>query len=204
VKASLWATKRGIKIFPYNRPLTTEVELILHPLKDVSVLHTPNVFLDLFWNCGCFFSHQIAIQDRIGKGFMQGCAQSTIAETPIQSHVQFLPINDVDPNNKSCIYSTLVYISEHLAEQATKINIRIPCITFDQPLWLKVMLIIKTEEKLPIVCRLGGFHVLISFLRSVGKMMKGSSLEELFEEVYASNSVPHIMVGKPYARGAHT
>jgi len=41
---------------------------------------------------------------------------------------------------------------------------------------------------LNMVCRLGGFHTLMSFLRSLGNAMKGSGLEELFAEVYAEHS----------------
>ena len=67
-------------------------------------------------------------------------------------------------------------------------NQSIPCITFDQPLFLKAMCIIKAE-KLPVVCRLGGFHTLMSFLGSIGVLMQGSWLKEVFEEVYARNSV---------------
>jgi len=56
------------------------------------------------------------------------------------------------------------------------------------------------KEKLPIVCRLGGFHTLMSFLGSLGILMKGSGLEDLFAEVYAENSIPHILSGKAIAR----
>jgi len=41
---------------------------------------------------------------------------------------------------------------------------------------------------LNMVCPLGGFHTLMSFLRSLGNAMKGSGLEELFAEVYAEHS----------------
>ena len=43
-----------------------------------------------------------------------------------------------------------------------------------------------------IVCRLGGFHTLMSFLGSIGSMMKGSGLEEALEKGYDSNAVNHI------------
>lgn len=42
--------------------------------------------------------------------------------------------------------------------------------------------------------------MLMSFLGSLGNLMKGSGLQELFEEVYSPNSVVHIMSGKQYAR----
>ena len=54
--------------------------------------------------------------------------------------------------------------------------------------------------------RLGTFHLLMSFLGSIGKLMKGSGLEQAFEQVYAPNSVPSMMSGKKIARAlrAHT
>ena len=59
---------------------------------------------------------------------------------------------------------------------------------------------------MPIVVRLGAFRTLMNYLGSVGKIMKDSGLEELFEEVYAPNSIPHIISGKAYSRSvrAHT
>ena len=74
-----------------------------------------------------------------------------------------------------------------------------PSITFDQPLWLKATSIIK-EENLDIICRLGGFHTLMSCLGSIGNLMNGSSIKELFEEVYAGNGVIHMLSGKAIAR----
>ncbi len=35
-----------------------------------------------------------------------------------------------------------------------------------------------------IVCRLGGFHTMMSFMGSIGTMMKGSGLEEALGTVY--------------------
>ena len=48
--------------------------------------------------------------------------------------------------------------------------------------------------------RLGGFHMEMSFLGSLGGMMRGSGLEELLNEVYAEHSVPHLMSGKAVTR----
>ena len=48
--------------------------------------------------------------------------------------------------------------------------------------------------------RLGGFHTLMSYLGSIGKIMKGSELEELFEETYAPSTVPHLISGHAIAR----
>jgi len=61
-----------------------------------------------------------------------------------------------------------------------------------QPLWLKAVEIIQAKS-LNIVCRLGGFHTMMSFIGSIGSMMKGSGLEEALETVYGANSVSHMI-----------
>ena len=53
-----------------------------------------------------------------------------------------------------------------------------------------------------VVIRLEGFHLLLSFMGSIGVIMAGSGLEEMWETVYAKNSVVHMMNGRTYARGS--
>ena len=59
--------------------------------------------------------------------------------------------------------------------------------------------IIKAKS-LNMVCMLGGFHLLMSFMGSIGSLMKASGLEESMEQIYAKNTVPHIISGKAIAR----
>jgi len=47
-----------------------------------------------------------------------------------KSSVMFLPMIDMNPNDVSCIYSTLKYIQSHAFR-----HVVMPIITFDQPLW---------------------------------------------------------------------
>lgn len=112
-----------------------------------------------------------------------------------KSEVLLLPIIDLSSSDESCIYSTLIYIQT----QAARLNIPTPCITFDQPLWLKAVEIIKAKS-MNIVCRLGGFHTMMSFMGSIGSMMKGSGLEEALETVYGPNAVTHMISGKAVSR----
>ena len=116
-------------------------------------------------------------------------------EVENKASIQFLPIIDMKPTDENCIYSTLLFI----IKQAKTIDVAVPCVTFDQPLWLKAVGIIE-DAGLDIVARLGGFHTAMSFLGSIGKMMKGSGLEELLAEVYAENSVEHMISGKAVSR----
>ena len=128
------------------------------------------------------------------SGFMQH-AFSTSDRSYSRSDVFLLPIIDLQPSDESCIYSTLLFVQQ----QTAALNLVTPCITFNQPLWHKETCII-SEKKLNIVCRLGGFHTLMSFVGSIGMMMSGSGLEEALAEAYAKNTVPHIMSGKAYSR----
>ena len=73
------------------------------------------------------------------------------------------------------------------------------CITFDQPLWVKAMNIIKNKS-MNIVCQLGGFYTLMSFMGGIGTMMTASGLEESLETVYGENVVQHMMLGKAILR----
>ena len=97
-----------------------------------------------------------------------------------KSTITFSHIIDLNPNDESSIYSTLLFV----IEQAKKVRVPVSCVTFDQPLWLKACGIIE-EAGLDIVARLGGFHTLMSYLGAIGKVMKGSGIEELFNKVYA-------------------
>ena len=55
-------------------------------------------------------------------------------------------------------------------------NVATPSVTFDLRLWLKAYEIAKSKQ-LDLVIQLGDFHTLISFLGSIGAVMKGSGLE---------------------------
>jgi hypothetical protein len=56
------------------------------------------------------------------------------------------------------------------------------------------------SELKSIVIRLGGFHLLMSYMGSIGYIMGGSGLADLWETVYAPNTVTHMMTGHAYAR----
>jgi len=113
---------------------------------------------------------------------------------PRKGLILFLPIADLNPSNEKCIYSTLLFVSG----QAKNLNVSIPSITFNQPMWLKAKGMM--EAKLDVVCRLGGFHTKTSFLGSIGSLMSGSGLVSLCGETYAEHTITHIMFGKAVSR----
>ena len=79
-----------------------------------------------------------------------------------------------------------------------------PILTFDQPLYWKALTIIQSQpdgsDLKGMVLRLGGFHMQMSFLGSIGHLMAGSGLQELLEVVFAGNAVRHILTGKAISR----
>ena len=107
----------------------------------------------------------------------------------------YLPVIDLNPTNENCIYSTPLFIQD----QAKILNIVTSCITFDQPLWLKAVELTKSKS-MNIVYKLGGFHMLMSFLGSIGRLMECSGISELFQIVYSSDTAVHMLSGKAYSR----
>ena len=68
-------------------------------------------------------------------------------------------------------------------------------VTFDFPIWLKAVNIIK-QANLPIIARLGGFHLLKSYLGSMGNIMEVSGLLDVIQFIYpGSTTANHIIDG---------
>lgn len=126
------------------------------------------------------------------SGFMQSVCNGS---NPGSAAIDMLTIIDQNPSDDDCIYSTLLFV----IDQAKAL--RLPCatITFDQPLFIKAVDIARAA-KLNIVIRLGGLHLLMSFLGSIGQLMKGSGLEEVLNEIYGDTTIEHVLSGKAYAR----
>ena len=116
-------------------------------------------------------------------------------QTLPKSRVTMLPIIDLHATDPSAIYSLLLY----LIDQSTKLNIKVPCVTFDQQLYIKAYEIVASKN-MSVFVRLGGFHQLMSFLGSVGNLMGGSGLNKALETVYAPVAVGHMFTGKAFSR----
>ena len=185
----------GIPVLNYlGSSMKGHLKLKLKPIMQLKSPHIlpPEWSYDFLWHSTRFIKSSSNATPN-WSGFMQDVTSAS--QVKDKALIKFLPIIDLSPTNENCIYSTLVFI----IDQAKKLDILVPCVTFDQPLWYKAIGII-AETGLNIVARLGGFHTVMSFLGSVGKMMKGSGIEELFAEVYAENSVEHIISGKAVSR----
>ncbi|GBL86295.1 hypothetical protein AVEN_132016-1 [Araneus ventricosus] len=65
-------------------------------------------------------------------------------------------------------------------------------VTIDQPPFIKAMDIVSQDEiddLTKVIVRLGRFHLLMSYMGAVGKVMGGSGLEEMGYKVFAKNAI---------------
>lgn len=117
------------------------------------------------------------------------------------SHVNCLPFINEPPSNPTTLHTSL-----HYALQETKNLAQATCfVTYDQPLYLKARTIVaQLEISNPkfrnVVIRLGGFHMLMSYLGAIGYTMAGSGLEDLWSVMYAAQSVKKMISGHAFAR----
>ena len=183
---------KGIPIIQYIAPEISGLSKI--NFKPLLQLQQPYVLpfgtsLDLLWHLSIFFSKSSRPN---WSGYMSNASAGSY---PGKSTISILPIIDLDPTNLSCIFSTLRFIEE----QANIINIPTPVVTFDQPLWLKATEIVSAKS-MNIVLVLGGFHLMMSFLGSIGTVMNGSGLSDALQSIYAPKAVEHMMSGKAVSR----
>ena len=108
--------------------------------------------------------------------------------------IEFLPFIDLDPNNLSTIFTTLMFVIDECKKQGVE-----PVLTFDLPLWQKSMMI-NVKEGLSVTILLGNFHMQMSYLSSIGYVMKNSGILEILSTVYAENSAKKMLEGKQYER----
>ncbi|KAE8752846.1 hypothetical protein FOCC_FOCC000584, partial [Frankliniella occidentalis] len=132
------------------------------------------------------------------NGFMSNAMQGT---SPYSLTATLpLPFVNLNPSDPTTVFTCL----DFAAETASKHGQQFCSVTFDQPLFWKAMdIILSSPQNSPVrkvIVRLGGFHLLMSFMGSIGHLMAGSGLEELWTTVYAKNSVPHMCSGKAYSR----
>lgn len=127
-------------------------------------------------------------------GFMQRVAGKGKYD---KSRIDILPFINLDPNQPDTIYSALSYAQSLCVDN----SLGIAPVTFDQPLYIKACEIVQSSPELDkVVVRLGGFHLIMSYMGAIGTIMSGSGLAELWETVYAPNSVVHMTSGHAYAR----
>ena len=187
---------RGIPIMTYiSSGKSALSSLIFKPLEEVKFTYEPDVSVsplyDLVWHASWWFLDCEHPRPN-WSGYMQHVSKP-FRECPPAADIRMLPIMDMNPNDINCIFSTLYF----LEKQASLLNFN--CVTFDQPLWLKAIEVVQATG-LNVVCRLGSFHVVMSFLGSIGTIMAGSGLDDALKSCFGPVTVKHMLTGKAESR----
>lgn len=124
----------------------------------------------------------------------------TSTESFDQTKIQLLPFIIAPPSDYNTVYTSLMMA----VEKSKELQIQTTFVTFDQPLYMTAVDIVLSAEPdselSNVIIRLGGFHLVMSFLGCIGFIMKGSGLKELLSTIYAPNSVDKMLTGHAYAR----
>ena len=168
----------------------SEISVVLKPINSFNII-TGNENMASIWD---LFRSAASLRKSVSEwsGFM--CQITINVDVDGVHQVEFSPFIDLDPNSMSTVLTTLMLVSD----QCKKHKIE-PVVTFDQLLWLKAMMI-KKKSSLPITILLENFHKQMSFLGSIGYVMKNSGILELLSTAYAVNSAKQMLEGKQYER----
>lgn len=161
--------------------------------KDPSFKATTIVQLNILW----LFYKYIRENDFLGwNGFMS--MLSSCRNNYEVSVINFLPFINAPPSDYNTLYTAL----ENASRIVFKEGMKTCFITFDQPLYIKARDIVGATifNQILIVVRLGGFHLLMSFMGCIGQIMGGSGLKSILSLIFAEGSVDKILNGHSYAR----
>jgi hypothetical protein len=192
--ASQLVKNRGVPIIHYSPPDISSLSICkFKPWLELQrpFIYPTSVVFDRLFDFSWFFSDA----DKPTGSWSAFMHDVSVDSFPPPAEFRLLPIIDMNPGDLTCIYSTLMFIER----EANRLNMPTACVTFDQPLWLKAMDVIASKG-LNIVCRLGGFNTIMSYLGSIAHVMKGSGLSEAFQCCYGSATVVHMLSGKVVAR----
>lgn len=137
------------------------------------------------------------------KGYLTSITTGDFSE---KTRVITLPFINAPPSDYETIYTSLHYANELIGatHKGVEGSPQRVIITFDQPLYWKAREIVAAApSESPIskcVIRLGGFHLLMSYLGCIGYLMAGSGLKELLSTVFAQLSVDKMLQGHAFAR----
>ncbi|KAJ8887374.1 hypothetical protein PR048_013589 [Dryococelus australis] len=140
---------------------------------------------------------QVSLRTSYGmEWFLGDCRRKKILTKSQQIPLPFINLH---PSNPTSCNTCLHFAAEECRKQQQR------CIvTFYQPLFIKAMDIVsqadKVDELSKVIVRLGGCHLLMSYMEAVGKIMDGSGMEQMWGEVFSKNAVVHMANGHFYAR----
>ena len=196
-------SKNEIRIHHYRKPKVSGLSTIfvedlnVHAATEYAIKKSQAFKFDMLW------IHNIIPKADTGSsgvgwnGYMQiAVDDGTICST---SRVMAVPFINLEPGNLTTLFSALRFAAEECTAKK-----QCCIVTFDQPLYLKAVEITASADKNDIlssvIFRLGGFHLLMSYLGTIGYIMEGSGIEEMWQTVYAKNSIYQMMSGHAYER----
>ena len=176
VLASVIGEFAKVQIKPYKES-TMRSSSLVHDVFALS-LHIPktvseSLYMTSLWLCGCWLPLTCCPS---WNGFMSVATKDT--KYYDTSKFQRLAFINIDPSNPLTIYTALCFAADECLKQKQCHYV----VTFDQPLhWKSVNIVEGSEELFSLIIRLGSFHLLMSYLESVGYIMGGSGLAELWK-----------------------
>lgn len=131
------------------------------------------------------------------KGWNGFMAELTERQPYKKSEILTMPFINQSPSDNNTIYTAILEAVKKCPEHQ-----KTTFVTFDQPLYIKAKQIVSDPSSglSNVIVRLGGFHLLMSYMGSIGFIMSGSGLQELWKIIYAAASTDVMMKGHAYAR----
>ncbi|KAE8742582.1 hypothetical protein FOCC_FOCC011876 [Frankliniella occidentalis] len=197
VVQNLTYSEYGVKIPMYQKPERNGLDLIkVKPLDVTSLSEVARLAtnLDVLWLAGRCLGVE---RGPSWNGFNAEATRN--GEIGPVSGVIALPFVNDNPSKYSTLNSALLFASA----DSKKYGRDFFFVTMDLPLYAKSVEIVTSDTSgalSGVIVRLGGFHLLMSFLGAIGHIMDGSGLEDLWGQVYGPNTVKMMMSGKDYAR----
>ncbi|CAH1985369.1 unnamed protein product [Acanthoscelides obtectus] len=190
--ANILAKQEQIPIFPYVEPPKEGLKLIefidTNLLTMVDMPLFPPTYSTYLWA-----KYVDPENVPAWRGFMELFSENESFQRSGVQCQQF--INEV-PSSLTTIYTSIM----HAKSETRKCGQKTTILTYDLPLYMKCRDIIAKLMLPDVFVRLGGFHMLMSFLGAIGIIMGGSGLESIWELAYASESIKKMMDGHNYSR----
>ena len=190
---------RKIEVQTYTSRNTKGIDgITVEAVDEIVNLSSPKAeysLQDMLWMCGSWLKIP---NNPSWSGYMALATEGS--KTYQTSKVLILPFVNLQPSSLDAIYTVLAFAADKCEQEEQQTCV----VTFDQPLYAKAVDMVAAESsdgKLSsVVIRLGGFHLLMSFMGAVGYIMGGSGLKELWSVIYAHDSVEKMLTGHAFAR----
>ncbi|KAJ8876081.1 hypothetical protein PR048_023990 [Dryococelus australis] len=178
------ATRGKLQVNCYKKPALPGLKGInireLATVSDATARSVRNAIVtDVLWSSARWLEESSA---PFWNGFMRSCIHTGKISCSVTA-IEADPFIHLDPSNRSTIYTALLF-----AVEECKCHNQGSCIvTFDQPLYAKASEIVAAAppgELDSVTLRLGGFYLLVSLVGSIGFIMSGRGIEELWMQAY--------------------